>query len=351
VQPYFYRNRGDGTFSEEAEACGLHVTNPATRVPVAKSLAIVPFDADEDGWIDLFVANDTVRNFFFRNLGRCRFEEMGVKAGVAYDGEGRSTGAMGTDVAYYRNDRALGVAVGNFATEMSSLYVMQQRDTLFNDESITEGIGPKSRQQLSFGLFFFDYDLDGRLDLFQTNGHLEEEINKVQASQHYRQPSQLFWNCGPDHTTCFTPVPAESTGDLARPVVGRAAAYADIDGDGDLDIIVTQNRDRPLLLRNEQDTGHHWLRLRLAGTRSNRGGIGAIVEIVAGGQAQRRLLMPTRSYLAQVEPVLTFGLGRETRAEVVRVRWPGRPRPQEVRDLEADRVHVITEEAPGESAR
>jgi hypothetical protein len=185
-----------------------------------------------------------------------------------------------------------------------------------------EGIGAPSRLHLSFGLFFFDYDLDGRLDLLQANGHLEDEIHRFQASQHYEQPVQLFWNAGPDARACFVEVPAESAGDLARPIVGRGAAYGDLDGDGDLDVAITQAGGRPLVLRNDQDLGHPWLRVRLIGAGSNRDAIGAWIEVEAGGITQRRQVMPTRSYLSQVEQPVTFGLGTATGIDGLRVVWP-----------------------------
>ena len=198
----------------------------------------MPVDYDLDGDIDLIVANDTVQNFLFDNQGDGTFLERGAASGLAFASDGQATGAMGIDAADYRNDGSLGVGIGNFANEMTSLYVTQGQDGFFADEAIGEGIGSPTRPLLSFGLFFFDYDLDGRLDLFQTNGHLEETINEVQASQFYRQPSQLFWNSGPGQRSTFKIVPAEKTGDLAIKTVGRAASYADIDGDGDLDILI-----------------------------------------------------------------------------------------------------------------
>ena len=318
--PYLYRNDGDGTFTDVSAAAGLQVTNPATHVPVAKSLGVAFADVGGDGLIDVFVANDTVRNFLFRNNGDGTFDEVGGLCGVAYSSMGSATGAMGIDAAYYRNDGALGFGIGNFANEMTSLYVSQGMDWQFADESIGEGIGAHSRLALSFGLFFFDYDLDGRLDLLQTNGHLEEEINTIQPSQHYRQPAQLFWNAGPEARICFVQV--ESAGDLSRPIVGRGTAYADIDGDGDLDAVLTQVGGRPLLVRNDQALGHHWLRVRLVGAGGNRDAIGAWVEVTAAGGTQRRQVMPTRSYLSQVELPVTFGLGGATAVESLRVTWP-----------------------------
>ena len=248
--------------------------NPATGRPLAKSLAVAPVDADNDGWIDLVVANDTVQNFLFRNQRDGTFQEIGSRSGVAFDAYGAARGAMGIDAARFRNDEALGIAIGNFANEMNALYVSQRDALLFADEAITEGVGPASRLLLKFGLFFFDYDLDGRLDVLTANGHLEEEIQKFQPGQRYRQPAQLFWNRGASRGVSFLPVPPEKCGtEIFKPIVGRGSAFADIDGDGDSDVVMTQIAGPPLLLRNDQKLNHHWLRFKLVGTKSNRDAI------------------------------------------------------------------------------
>jgi hypothetical protein len=335
--PYLYRNDGDGVFTDVSAEAGVRVDNPLTGTPMAKSLAAHFADVDGDGLIDIFVANDTVQNSLFHNLGDGRFEEIGASSGLGFDSAGNATGAMGIDAAHYRNDPQLAVGIANFANEMSSLYVSQRGGVQFTDESMGEGVGAPSRLHLSFGLFFFDYDLDGRLDLLQANGHLEHEINRFQASQHYEQPAQLFWNAGPDARACFVEVSAEAAGDLARPIVGRGAAYGDLDGDGDLDVVLTQAGGRALVLRNDQNLGHHWLRVRLTGAASNRDAIGAWIEVEAGGFTQRRQVMPTRSYLSQVERPVTFGLGVATEIEDLRIVWPGGS-VQEVGPVEVDRV-------------
>jgi hypothetical protein len=340
--PYLYRNEGGGRFTDVSAEAGVRVNNPLTGRPMAKALAVVFADLDLDGFIDIFVANDTVQNFLYRNLGDGTFKEMGATAGVGFDGAGNATGAMGIDVAHHRNDHQLALAIANFANEMSSLYVSQRGGPQFTDEAAGEGVGAPSRRHLSFGLFFFDYDLDGRVDLLQANGHLEDEINQVQASQHYRQPVQLFWNGGPEARSCFAEVPPDRLGDLSRPLVGRGAAFADIDADGDQDVLLTQAGDAPVLLRNDQALGHHWLRVRLEGRRSNRDAIGAWVEVEAADLAQRRQVMPTRSYLSQVERTLTFGLGERDAVDAVRVTWPGGS-VQDVGPLAVDAVHTLVE--------
>jgi hypothetical protein len=320
--PYLYRNDGGGHFTDVSASAGVQVANSATGVPMAKSLAVAPVDVDADGWPDLVVANDTVQNFLFHNEHNGRFTEIGARAGIAFDAYGNSRSAMGLDAADFRNDGSLGIAIGNFANEMTALYVSQQQPLQFADEAIVSGIGPKSRTALTFGVLFFDYDLDGRLDLLTANGHIEQEIQKIQASQHYEQVPHLFWNTGIGGRTTFVPVAASAGGDLFRPMVARGVAAADIDGDGDLDIVLTGVAGPPRLLRNDQKTGHHWVRMALVGTASNRDAIGAVIELKVGGETLRRTVMPTRGYLSQSELPVTFGLGDRTSVEEVRIRWP-----------------------------
>ncbi|MGD8374813.1 MAG: CRTAC1 family protein, partial [Acidobacteriota bacterium] len=301
----------------------IQVVNPATGKPMGKALAVTFVDADHDGYLDVFVSNDTVQNFLFRNREGAGFEEMGMLSGIGFDNDGNATGAMGIDAASIPEDGALGVAIANFANEHTSLYMQQGDPMQFVDTANAGGIGSPSLLHLSFGLFFFDYDLDGRLDLLQANGHLENEINQIQPSQHYRQAAQLFWNCSTADRLCFAALEDDALGALARPIVGRGAAYADIDGDGDLDVVIAQNGGEPLLVRNDQELGHHWLRVKLTGQGANRDAIGAEVELRSGGRLQRRVVMPTRSYLSQMELPVTFGLGELDMVESLVVRWPG----------------------------
>jgi hypothetical protein len=337
---YLYRNEGGGRFTDRSAASGVQVRNAATGAPAGKSLAVAPADFDRNGCLDLVVANDTTPNFAFRNRCDGTFEEVGASLGVAFDSYGNARSAMGIDAAEFRNDSALAYAIGNFANEMAALYVAQPGGRHFADEAIGAGIGAPSRSALTFGVFFFDYDLDGRLDLLTANGHIEDQINTVQPSQHYAQWPQLFWNTGPGHRTTYALV--ERAGDLLQPLVGRGSTFADIDADGDLDVLLIPVVGRPRLLRNDQRLGHHWLRLKLVGTASNRDSIGAQVEVHAGRQVQRRLVMPTRSYLSQTELPITFGLGRASAVERIRIQWPGGP-PHEITGVPVDRLTTITE--------
>ena len=356
--PYLYRNEGTGTFTDVSEACGIQQTNLATDVPLAKTLGVAPCDIDRDGWIDFILANDTVQNSLFINGRDGTFRDVGIEAGIAFDAGGKARGAMGIDVGCFRNDDCLGIAVGNFANEMSALYVSAGESLGFTDDAIPSGLGPQTRGDLCFGLFFFDADLDGRLDLFTANGHLEEEINLVQKSQHYRQPPRLFWNAGSSGFSEYVNIPASSarpasgalnaaglpnasglTG-LAEPLVGRGAAFADIDADGDLDVVVTQIGGRPALLRNDQATGHHFLRFKLVGTSDNRDAIGAWIEVRQGERVIRRQVMPTRSYLSQVELPVTIGLGREPRVDQVMIRWPNGSE-QKINEWKIDAVTIL----------
>lgn len=319
-----YHNEGNGRFADVSAQAGVQVKSAALGVPSAKTLGVVPADLDNDGFTDLVVANDTTPNFVFHNQKDGTFKECGAVCGVAFDSFGNTRGAMGIDAARYRNDGALGITIGNFANEMTALYVSQPGKLFFTDEAIPEGIGPASRLLLKFGIFFFDYDLDGRLDVLSANGHLDEEIVKLQKSQSYHQPAQLFWNTGAKSGATFAAVDERHAGkDLFKPIVGRSSAYADIDNDGDLDVVLTQAGGAPLLLRNDQQLGHHWLRVKLAGTKSNRSAIGAKLVARVEGRAIAREVNPTRSYLAQSESIVTFGLGRKTKVDSLEIAWPG----------------------------
>ena len=333
-----YRN-DNGKFFDVSASAGVQVMNEASSAPVGKGLAVHPIDVNSDGWLDVIVANDTVQNFLFINQRNGKFKESGVFSGLAFDNSGSATGAMGVDAAYYANDERLGITIGNFANEMSSFYVKRGLDNVFSDNSIVAGIGAHSRKALTFGTVFVDLDLDGRLDLIAANGHVEPEINRVQSSQYYEQPLHIFWNCGASCSRVYQPA-GDSLGALK--FVGRGAGYADIDGDGDTDLAITQAGGPLVLLRNDQSSKNHWIRVTLVGKPPNPEAIGATVIVHADGLKQKRSVMPSRSYLTQVELPLTFGLGATDIIRLLEVHWPNGQKDVH-RDLIVDQSHIFVQ--------
>lgn len=323
TQNYLYRNDGS-RFSDVSAEAGILVMEVATGKPLGKALAVTFRDFDGDGWLDIFVANDTVRHFLFRNRGDGTFEDVGSERGFGLNAMGVTTSGMGVDAAWIYNDDRLAVAVGNFADEMTELYVAQRNgdEVFFTDDAVATGVAGPSRETLTFGLLFDDMDLDGRPDLVHANGHLEPTIKAVQPNQSYEQSAQLFWNAGPNAPHILVSEPNSNIGDLAKPAIGRGLASADFDGDGDLDLVITQVDAPPLVLRNEQHLENHWLRCRLRGESGNPHAIGSIIELRASDGTQRRVVMPTRSYLSQSEPAVTFGLGPAQSIDCLLVMWP-----------------------------
>ncbi len=310
VADKLYRNVGGGRFEDATEKAGL-------ADETSKSLGVAILDYDSDGWPDIFVANDTEPNKLYRNNGDGTFSEEGIGAGVAYSEDGIARGAMGVDAADYDRSGRPHLVIGNFSNQMLGLY-HNEGDGLFVDEAPRSTVGKQSLLTLAFGTFFFDYDLDGWLDIFVANGHIEEEIQNVQPKVTFEQPPHLFRNLGGGK---FVEVTTETGEDLARPMVARGAAYGDYDRDGDLDLLVTTNDGPARLLRNEGGNRNHWLTLKLRGVKSNGSALGAVVRVASAGGEQWQMVKSGSSYCSQSQLAVTFGLGPDTEAEVT-IEWP-----------------------------
>ena len=312
--PMLFRNNGNGVFQDVTKAAGLYD-------PASKALGATLIDYDADGRIDLFVANDTQPNRLYRNRGDGGFTDVAVTAGVAFNEAGVARAGMGVDAADYDRSGRPSLVIGNFSNEMMALYT-NEGNGLFIDEAPTSTIGRSSLLTLTFGCFFFDYDLDGLPDIFSANGHVADDIQRVQPRVAYAQPPHLFRNLGGRR---FEEVTARSGDALRQPLVARGAAHADIDLDGDPDVLVTTNNGPAKLLRNDQPAGSagRALRTALRGTKSNRSAIGARVTVRASDGSRRWQLVKTgSSYLSQSELPLTFGLASSLAADAIEIVWP-----------------------------
>jgi hypothetical protein len=330
--PTLYRNRGDGTFEDVTKKAGLYD-------PTSKGLGVAVLDYDEDGWPDLVVTNDTQPNRLYRNQRNGTFVDAGMTAGIAFNEAGVARAGMGVDAADFDGSGHDGIVIGNFSNEMMTLYANDGKG-LYIDEAPTSTIGKASLLTLTFGCFFFDADLDGRLDIFAANGHVADDINRVQPKVTYAEPAHLFRNLGGRK---FEAATAKTGPALLTPVVARGAAYGDFDNDGDLDLVITTNNGPARLLRNDGGNRNHMLRIRTVGTTSNRDGIGARVSVtVAKGVVRRATVKTGSSYLSQSELPLTFGLGAATGVASIEVAWPG-GRVDKVPATAADQTLTIQE--------
>jgi hypothetical protein len=307
-----YRNAGGGRFEDVSRTA--RVDDPSS-----KSLGVAVLDYDGDGWLDLFVANDTQPNKLYRNARNGTFVDEALSAGVAYSEEGIARGAMGVDAADYDRSGRPHLLVGNFSNQMLGLYHHEGKG-LFVDEAPRSTIGRASLLSLAFGVFFFDYDLDGYLDVLAANGHIEEEIGRVQPKVQFRQPPLLFRNQG---GKTFENVSGAVGPAFTRPLVARGAAHADIDRDGDLDVVISNNHGPAVLFRNDGGNRNAWIAVRTRGAKANRDGIGAVVRVESASGRQWQLVRSGSSYASQSDLTLTFGLGADTTVAAVEVEWPG----------------------------
>ena len=306
-----YHNLGGGRFEDVTDKAGLGDTT-------SKALGVAVLDYNNDGWPDLFVSNDTQPNKLYRNNQNGTFTEEAVSAGVAFGEDGVARGAMGADFADYDRSGREHLLVGNFSNQMLGLY-HNEGNGLFVDEAPRSTVGRSSLLSLAFGVFFFDYDLDGYPDIFAANGHIDEEIGRVQPKVQYRQPPLMFHNLGKGR---FEDVSKQMGDQIQRPIVARGAAYADFDRDGDLDILITTNGGPAYLYRNDGGNRNHWLNVKLMGVKSNRSGLGAVVTIESAGGRQTQTVHSGSSYASQSDLALTFGLGKDDVVKSLVVRWP-----------------------------
>jgi len=308
---WLFRNRGNGTFEDVTAKSGIFDST-------SKSLGVALIDYDRDGWPDVIVANDTQPNKLYRNKRDGTFEDVAVRAGVAFSEDGKARAGMGIDVADFDNSGAAGIAITNFDNEMMALY-RPLRAGVYADTAQKAGIGQASRNSLGFGCLFLDSNLDGNLDLLAVNGHIDETVRHIHSNVGYAQPPHLFLGDGQGK---FRDVASQAGGGFADPKVARGVAQGDFDRDGDTDILITTNQGRAFLYRNDVTSGHRSIRLRMIGTKSNRDGIGAVVRLSTPDGVQSRTVKTGSSYLSQSELTLTFGLGKRDKADRAVIEWP-----------------------------
>jgi hypothetical protein len=335
--PRLYRNRGDGAFEDVTRKAGLYNT-------VGKNLGVVVLDVDQDGWLDLMVANDLEPNLLFRNSGKGTFTEIGVEAGVAYSPAGKARAGMGIDSADIAGDGREAVVIGNNTREGLALFWADPGEPAaggasFTDTADSAGLYAPSLPFLTFGALFVDLDNDGLKDIFAVNGHVNERIERTGENSTHAQRPMLFRNLGGGR---FTEVTAGAGPVLQEPIVARGLAAGDYDRDGDLDLLVSVCNGKPRLLRNETPPGRHWLAVRLRGEKSNRTGIGTRIRVEAGGRRQQGWVRSGSSYLSASDLVAWFGLGERATVDRLTLRWPSGSE-ETLENVTADREIIVLE--------
>ena len=339
VSDTLYRNRGDGTFTDVTQRVGVYNDT-------GKGLGVTCGDYDNDGRIDIYVANDTTPNFLYRNMGDGTFMDLGVIAGVAYNEDGVAEGGMGVDFGDYNNDGFLDIFVTNFSRETNTLY-RNNSNGIFTDVTYIAHLGDPSFLKLGFGTKFFDADNDSDLDLFVANGHVYSIVESQSDTLEYAQTDQLFLNM---KESSFLDVSEGSGTYFSMKRVSRGAAFGDYDNDGDTDIFVVNLNQEAVLLRNDGGNRNNWLKIETVGVKSNRDGIGARIEVVTRSHTQIREVQAGSSYLSGHDLRLIFGLGAEAEAKEVTITWPSGLE-QTLADVEANQFLIITEGVGAQTQR
>lgn len=306
-----YHNEGGGRFTDVTQRAGILNSR-------SKALGVALCDVDQDGWPDIIVANDAAPNSLYRNQGNGTFKDIAVEVGIAHTETGKPKAGMGIDVGDDLNNGRESIVITNFAGEQLTLYRRDEAG-LYLDAAAHSGIGNASQLYLGFGVFFFDYDSDGKQDIVVANGHIQDDVVTRQTGVSYKEQALLFQNMGGGNFLDRTDAAGAA---LLQKDVWRGAAWGDYDNDGCPDIVMTANNGPARLLHNENRTGSHWLRLVLTGTRSNRDAIGARIRVHAGGQTLTQTVKGASSYLSQSDRRPLFGLGAAAQADGIDIQWP-----------------------------
>jgi len=307
---WLFHNNGDGTFTDVSQKMGI-TDNPG------KGWGVVATDINNDGWMDLFVANDTEANFLFKNDRGQRFEEIGFTAGVAFGEGGKARSGMGVDSADFDQDGWMDLFVTNLDHEFYSLY-QNKHDETFDDRAVATGIGKATQMMSGWGVKFFDYDNDGNLDLMIANGHPDDLIEKLKPGVGFSEPLLLFQNTG----NGLQNVSAQSGPVFNTPYKARGLALGDCNNDGAVDVLISMNDAPPLLLKNEVGTQSHWLGVNLVGMKANRDAVGARITFQAGDMKRTRMKVAGGSYMSYHDPRLVLGIGKRTKFDWIEVKWP-----------------------------